>query len=147
MNNLIAATADNGTGVGWGSVGVAVGAAAQSDDEGAGNTAAIETTLGAGTYAAQLCSAYEIDSQGNTPCQPGNTCYSDWFLPARSQLAALYTNRVAVGGFSSNLYWSSTEFAAAPVTEAWGSDFSIGNPIGLPKNIAIRARCVRAFTP
>ena len=87
LNNLIAATADNryraSSGVGsarrW--------AGAQSDTDGASNTTAIVAALGAngGTpYGAQLCSAYEVDSQGNTPCQAGNACYNNWFLPPRS---------------------------------------------------------------
>ncbi|MCB9988799.1 MAG: hypothetical protein H6868_05605 [Rhodospirillales bacterium] len=36
--------------------------------------------------------------------------HSDWFLPAISQLTVLYTNRVPIGGFSTDDYWSSTEF-------------------------------------
>ena len=101
LNNLIAAMADNSTAVAWGGLGTSIGAGAQSDTDGAGNAAAIVATLsnnGGAPYAAQLCSDYEVDSQGNTPCQAGNTCYSDWFPPAATQLAALYSNSVAVGG-------------------------------------------------
>ena len=147
LNNLIAATADNSTGIGWGGFGTAVGPGAQSDTDGASNTAAVGATLGAGVYAAQLCSTYQVDSQGNTPCQAGNTCYNDWFLPARNQLAALYTNRVAVGGFANALYWSSTESSASPLTDAWINDFSIGNPVTIPKTQNLQTRCVRVFTP
>ena len=147
LNNLIAATADNSTGIGWGGFGTAVGPGAQSDTDGASNTAAVGVALGAGVYAAQLCSTYQVDSQGNTPCQAGNTCYNDWFLPARNQLAALYTNRVAVGGFANALYWSSTESSASPLTDAWINDFSIGNPVTIPKTQNLQTRCVRAFTP
>ena len=147
LNNLIAATADNSTGIGWGGFGTAVGPGAQSNTDGASNTAAVGVALGAGVYAAQLCSTYQVDSQGNTPCQAGNTCYNDWFLPARNQLAALYTNRVAVGGFANALYWSSTESSASPLTDAWINDFSIGNPVTIPKTQNLQTRCVRAFTP
>ena len=33
---------------------------------------------------------------------------SDWFLPSQDQLNALYKKRSTVGGFASDLYWSST---------------------------------------
>lgn len=146
-NNLIAAVADNSTGIEWGGIGTAIGPGAQSITDGASNSASIEAALGVGMYAAQLCSNYEVDSQGNTPCQLGNTCYSDWFLPARSQLGALFNNQVPVGGFSNNFYWSSTEFSANPSASAEGIDFSTGNQLSILKSTALRARCVRAFTP
>lgn len=87
LNNLIAATADNSTGIEWSGMFILIGAQAQGDTDGATNTAAIVAELGdnGGTpYAAQLCNDFEIDSQGNTPCQAGNTCYNDWFLSAGS---------------------------------------------------------------
>ena len=36
--------------------------------------------------------------------------YSDWFLPSKYELNAMYQNKTAIGGFSSSTwYWSSTE--------------------------------------
>jgi hypothetical protein len=35
--------------------------------------------------------------------------YSDWHLPSKDELNKLYINRVAIGGFTNNWYWSSTE--------------------------------------
>lgn len=145
-NNLIAATADNSQGIEWGGAGTAL-LTAQSDTDGISNTAVIESALGSGDYAARLCSTYEVDSQGNTPCQAGNTCYADWFLPARNQLAAMYPNKVAVGGFANTRYWSSTEASAVPTLGAWAIDFSDGTPFIIVKSQAVRTRCVRAFTP
>ncbi len=150
LNNLIAAAADNSAGLAWGGVGTAVGSSSQSNTDGALNTAATTATLGSngGTpYAAQLCSTYEVDSQGNTPCQAGNACYNDWFLPARNQLAALYANKAAVGGFALSPYWTSTEDMLTPTNTAWIHDFSSGIAFTLNKTIANRTRCVRAFTP
>lgn len=155
-NNLIAATADNSTDIEWGGSGIVVGAGAQSDTNGASNTTAIVTALGnnGGTpYAAQLCHDFEVDSQGNTPCQAGNACYHDWFLPAvnnltnTGQLNCLFTNRVAIGGFAGGVYWGSTEFSGDPALFAWGQDFVSGieNVVGKFPNF--RVRCVRAFTP
>jgi len=150
-NNLIAATADNSTSIQWGGVGTTTGAT--STTNGATNTATIVTVVGAngGTpYAAQLCSNYEIDSQGNTPCESGNTCYNDWFLPAGNntgvsgQLNCLYTNQATIGGFASAVYWSSTE---ADANFAWRQSFSGGGQGGDRKNNNRRVRCVRGFIP
>ena len=156
LNNLIAATADNSAGIVWGGTGIAVGAAAQSNTDGAANTTAIVTALGNNggiPYAAQVCSNYEVDSQGNTPCQAGNACYSDWFLPAGNnltatgQLNALFTNRVAIGGFANGTYRSSTETAANPSNEALVHNFFSGVQGNFAKGASLRVRCVRAFTP
>jgi len=156
LNNLIAATTDNSASIQWGGFGTAIGAGAQSDTNGAGNTAAIVAALGnnGGTpYAAQLCNDFEVDSQGNTPCQAGNTCYNDWFLPAGNnatasgQLNCLFTNRVAIGGFADNFYWSSTEFSGGPTLLAWFQNFFSGFQSSFSKAGNNRVRCVRAFTP
>jgi hypothetical protein len=149
LNNLIAATADNSTGIQWGGFGTNITGASTTD--GNANTIAIVGVLGAGsTFAAGLCSNFEVDSQGNTPCESGNTCYNDWFLPAGNntgasgQLNCLYTNRVAISGFASAFYWSSTEYDA---DFAWFQNFSGGGQNGLVKNGPSRVRCVRGFIP
>ncbi|HCJ1100792.1 TPA: DUF1566 domain-containing protein [Legionella pneumophila] len=159
LNNLIAATADNpASPIQWGVLGTAVGAGAQSPTDGASNTVAIVATLTAlgvpiNTYAAGICSTYQVDSQGNTPCQPGNACYNDWFLPAGNNLTAtgqlncLFTNRVAIGGFASGDYWSSTEFSGIPTSSAWVQNFGNGSQNVDFKSDNLRVRCVRAFTP
>jgi len=149
FENLIAAEADNSINIEWGGSGAST--AAQSDTDGASNTSTIVTLLGnnGGTpYAAKLCDDFEVDSQGNTPCQAGNTCYDDWFLPARDQLNnCLYTNRVAIGGFTADSYWSSTEDSGNSATNAWSLSFLFGNQNSIGKGSLISARCVRSFTP
>lgn len=149
LNNLIAATTDNSTAIEWGGNGITTNTTSNTD--GASNTATTVSALGTGlTYAAKLCNDYQVDSQGNTPCQPGNTCYNDWFLPAGNnlttsgQLNCLYTNQVSIGGFASNNYWSSTEndnFSAQQ------QDFNSGIQSTATKDSSNRVRCVRAFTP
>ena len=155
LNNLIATVADSGAQF-WGGTGTAIGAGAQSNTDGASNTAAIVAALGNNggiPYAAQVCSDYEVDSQGNTPCQAGNACYNDWFLPAGNnltatgQLNAMYTNRVAIGGFGAAAYLSSTEDSGAPTIRAWSQSFSTGAQSNGFKALGGRVRCVRAFTP
>ena len=151
LNNLIAATTDNSTGIVWGGYGTLTTATSTTD--GASNTSTIVTTLGTNggvPYAAKLCSDYEIDSQGNTTCQPGNTCYNDWFLPAGNniaysgQLHCLYTNKTMIGNFVDNLYWSSTDRAT---TDAWYEGFFSGTENYQDKRLPQYVRCVRAFTP
>lgn len=168
LNNLIAATADNSTAIEWGGSGTEIGSAAQSDSDGATNTTAIVKCLTNGTdcagtppdplldintYAAGICSNYEVDSQGNTPCESGNTCYDDWFLPAGNNLTAsgqlncLYENRAAINGFADEEYWSSTEFSIDPEGFAWFQSFVNGGQNGGFVGGNRRVRCVRAFTP
>ncbi|WP_367606093.1 hypothetical protein [Legionella sp. W05-934-2] len=164
-NNLIAATVDNNNGntIIWG---IFATTGATSTTDGATNTQTIVDCLtnGAGacaggidvnTYAAGICSTYEVDDQGNTPCVSGNTCYDDWFLPASpavggipssptSQLDCLWFNRAAIGGFANVVYWSSTELNA---NFARLQDFFNGARFGGSKDLVNRVRCVRAFTP
>lgn len=160
-NNLIASTADNSTNTLWSPIGINI--AATSTTDGMANTIAIVDCLtnGVGTgcfggstldsYAAGICSSYEVDSQGNSPCQPGNACYNDWFLPAGNnltvsgQLNCLYSNQVAIGGFAADYYWSSTESSGI---RAYVEGFVAGDEQSILKGtFAPRVRCVRSFVP
>ena len=149
LNDFVAAFADNSSGTTWGAFGTATGA--QSFTDGAANTTTIVTVLGAngGTpYPAQICSDYEIDSQGNSPCQIGNACYNDWFSPAVDQLNCLYNNQVAIGGFVGTGYWTSTENSSTPTDDAYLQFFDDGTQGYTTKHGgSYRTRCIRAFTP
>lgn len=148
VDNLIAAKKDSSAGITWGGQGQAIGRTAQSETDGATNTKAIVTTLGASThYAALLCSNYEIDSSGNSPCQAGATCYKDWFLPARKQLDCLRDHQKEIGGFANDFYWSSSEFAGYPQFSAWDTFFGEGEHPFASVNDFNKVRCVRAFNP
>ncbi len=68
--------------------------------------------------------------------------YSDWFLPNKEQLNQLYLQRSAVGGFSDDYYWSSTEISA---NLAWFQGFVIGYQDGYYKDYRLCVRAVRAF--
>jgi hypothetical protein len=140
--NLIAASADNSSSIAWGAFGVTTTATSSTD--GSTNTNIVVATVESGSYAAKVCYDYEVDSQGNTPCEAGNTCYNDWFLAARNQLDCNYSNRVSIGGFSATNYWSSSELSS---TNSWAQSFSDGSQFTSLKNSALRVRCVRAFTP
>ncbi len=132
QHGLIAATADQSTGIQWynGSY-VVTGATGTAIGTGQVNTTAIVNIQGAGSYAAKLC--HDLTVGG----------YSDWFLPSKDELNKLYTNKVAIGGFAADGYWSSSEYNA---NSAWAQDFSIGNQhYSLNKNNTYRVRAVRVF--
>ncbi len=166
LNNLIAATADIDPGIVWGGSGTDLPGALSNTDGNANTTDIVNcltngqgagcagSSIGLTTYAAGLCSDYEVDSQGNTICEAGNVCYDDWFLPAGNntgasgQLNCLFTNRVALAaagaGFLPDYYWSSTEIDAVL---AWGQGFAGGTQFNGNKASFESVRCVRAFTP
>jgi len=68
--------------------------------------------------------------------------YSDWFLPSKDELAQLYVNRAAIGGFTTHGYWSSSESNAS---FAWLQDFYYGYQLNVGKSYAYYVRAVRAF--
>jgi len=139
-HGLIAATADQSTGTVWAlpayiSTSVSTGTAIGT---GLANTNAIVTQNGAGSaYAAGLCDAY-------TNTDTGTGVYSDWYLPSKDELHKLYVNRIAIGGFSANHYWSSTQSS---------QDYActLEFPVGLPNSGAGKGsppryvRAVRSF--
>ena len=131
QHGLIATTGDQSTGIQWynGSY-VATGAAGTAIGTGQANTTAIVTVQGAGSYAAMLCAAL---TEGG---------YNDWFLPSKDELDKLYINKVAIGGFAGNFYWSSSEASAG---SAWLQAFYVGNQSYYGKYDTFRVRAVRAF--
>ncbi len=105
---------------------------ADSDTDGQSNTTAIVAALGDynnGNYAAKLCD--ELEAFG----------YSDWYLPAKDELNALYLNMEDIGGFStSGAYYSSTE---ANTVNAFNQYFNTGYAGSTVKTNNFRVRCVR----
>jgi hypothetical protein len=97
---------------------------------GISNTDRIIIIQGAGNYAAQSCAN---NNAGN---------YADWYLPSKYELNLLYLHRSVVGGFSSNYYFSSTEFDTYNV---WCQNFKNGiqNTDGKYNTYGIRP--IRAF--
>ena len=71
---------------------------------------------------------------------------TDWFLPSKDELNQLYTNlhsaSTPLGGFSTGLYWSSSENSDIL---AWSQTFSSGRQGGLFKSNTYYVRPVRAF--
>ncbi len=101
LNNFMVPATDISAGIIWGGSGIATGATGTVD--GATNTSTIVNCLTNGTgnpgctgsnidpitYAAGLCSTYEAAGGFTT----------GWFLPARTQLGFIYTNKGDLNGF------------------------------------------------
>ena len=134
-HGLIAATADQSAGIVWctapyydafvtGGTGTAIGT-------GLSNTNKIIAQNGAGTsYASGLARSYAGGG------------YSDWFLPSQDEVYKLYLNRVAIGGFGTYRYWSSSEQS---ISFAWAQKFDTGLPDFFSKFNTFLVRAVRAF--
>ena len=133
-HGLIAAASDQSTGAEWGCYGTVIpGADGIALGTGNQNTIdIIDIMAGCPTagIAARLCGDLVLGG------------YSDWYLPSKDELNKLYINRVAVGGFSSNYYWSSSENFG---NYAWGQYFNDGFQYPNDKLISYYVRAVRAF--
>jgi hypothetical protein len=130
QHGLIAATADQSTGITWGGSTV-TNAVRNGVFAGQYNTERIIINQGGGTYASQVCANY----------QGGG--YGDWYLPSVSELSMLNSQRAAVGSFASFYYWSSSEYSS---TQAYSVVFPAGwvyydSSKSTSKNI----RAIRAF--
>ena len=70
--------------------------------------------------------------------------YSDWYLPSQDELNALYTNRVAIGNFTTDRYWTSTEYSD---TAAYDHNFFNGNQSfgGKGNSLGYNVRAIRSF--
>jgi len=120
-----------GSGIKWyngsysttGAIGTAIGT-------GNANTNTIVASQGAGSYGAKLC--YDLTLGG----------YSDWYLPSIDELTKLYINRVAIGGFASEAYWSSSEYTSSL---AWSKNLFSGSLYYIAKDSLGHIRAIRSF--
>ncbi|MFH1766464.1 MAG: DUF1566 domain-containing protein, partial [Gemmatimonadota bacterium] len=126
-----AAAGDQGSSVHWfnGSY-VVTGATGTEIGTGQANTAAIISAQGAGNFAASLCDQLVLNG------------FSDWFLPSKDELNALYLQETQLGGFIDGFYWTSTEHGEG---SAWEQVFNTGTQYYANKNFPIQVRAIRAF--
>ena len=132
QHGLIAATADQSTGIRWYNGTTILCNAVRNDGISTGriNTDSIIAKQGAGNYAAAICATYLGGGFG------------DWYLPSKYELNLLYLQKTVVGGFSCCIYWSSSETVNG---YAWTQDFGNGfQGVDLKFNTN-RVRAVRAF--
>ncbi len=144
QHGLIAAIADQSTGIEWitgGNTqttwvnGVGYGGTSTNYGTGQANTNAMKAQTSYTGGAAKVCDDY-------TNTETGTGVYSDWYLPSKDELNKLYINKVAIGGFFADFYWSSSELNAYV---AWGQAFINGYQYGNYEYSAYRVRAVRAF--
>ena len=137
-HGLIAATSDQSTGSPWGCFGSATGAKNSSLSGGSANTTTILANCAQRPIAASVAASFNGGG------------YTDWYLPSTSQLEKLWINRVAIGGFTGDGYWSSTE--AGPeysndTISAWLAVFGSGffDQRTNFKSASYRVRAIRSF--
>ena len=130
QHGLIAATSDQSTGVVWGCSGTFEGATGFLLGTGRNNTEIIYQNCGTSGNASAVCKSY---SGGG---------FTDWYLPSKDELNKLYINKVAIGGFASAYYWSSSENSTSL---AWYQNFTSGIQSNVTKNLPPYVRAVRAF--
>jgi hypothetical protein len=116
-----------------------IGTTGSAIDTGKANTAAIIASQGVGNYAAKLADDLVVGK------------YSDWYLPSRDELNLIYTNigqgapapLTNIGGFVSDIYWSSSEY---DYSNSWSHDFFNGHQNNhMNKYYALLVRAVRTF--
>ncbi len=140
QHGLIAATSDQSSAIRWyNGTNTSTGATGTAIGTGLSNTNAIIASQGetATSYAAGLARAYNGGG------------YTDWYLPSYVEVQKIFLNRVAIGGFGSNYYWSSTEDTSTPGwVAAWAFAFEF-NPV-IPLNnyksyVYGSVRAIRSF--
>jgi hypothetical protein len=139
QHGLIAATADQSTGIQWyNGTYRYTGTTGDGLYAGSMNTAMIVATQMSdnqtGNFAAKVCADYSVTV--------GGVIYGDWYLPSKYELNLLYLQKAVVGGFASADYWSSSE---DNVYTAWGQYFANGNQNASNKGTTLYVRAVRAF--
>ena len=133
QHGLVAAISDQTSAIRWhngtnkitGAKGVVIGT-------GFANTNSIISAQGETTtsYAAGLARAYKGGG------------YDDWFLPSKDELNKLYINKVIIGGFVNNNYWSSSE---KDFEFAYKLNFTNGDQNANNKVNTFYVRAIRAF--
>jgi hypothetical protein len=129
-HGIIAAPSDQSTGAFWGCYGTSIVGTSTAIGTGAANTSAIVSGCAEAGIAAKIANDLVLGG------------YSDWYLPSKDELNKLYQNRVAIGGFASAFYWSSSELS---YLAAWGRGFIIDVQDNPNKNSNRAVRAVRSF--
>jgi hypothetical protein len=119
-HGIIASVSDISTGAAWGCFNVNIGTSyllSQGDD----NTGLIMAGCPTAGIAARVCDSYSVG------------IYDNWYLPSRYELNKMYLNRVAIGGFTTDYYWCSSQLHAMGALAQW---FLNGTEAAVAKNIS-----------
>ena len=118
------------------------GWAAQAVGQGQANTTAILDVFGSDTTSDNAAKYADALASG----VPGScvTSKDDWFLGSLGEMMLMYTNlrQAGVGGFSTDYYWSSSEYDGYG---AWSQYFNLGYQFNNYKTYTFSVRPVRAF--
>ena len=128
-NNCDGTTADPQPG--WGCQGTRISGA---DGTLIGTGELNTTKILAGCATADIAADLADDYSRNT--------LDDWFLPSKDELNQMYIQQTAIGGFSSDYYWGSSEHDD---TSAWSQYFYSGSQFNDTKDYPYYVRPVRAF--
>jgi len=138
-HGLEAAPYDHGSSVGWGCADTLVpnidsipDAVTPDSNSGAHNTQEIVDAGCGASAAAVLANAYAGP----------NGITSGWYLPSKEELNLLFQQKDAVGSFTVEFYWSSTQSTS---TNAWVQSFNTGTQGSTSKSITYKMRAIRAF--
>ena len=143
QHGLIAATADQSTGIQWYNGTIrSTGATGNGLCGGAMNTAIIVATQMAdnqtGNFAAKVCADYSVTGSN------GIDYFGDWYLPSWHELSLLKFQKNVVGGFADNHYWSSTEYDGSVAFYNYFGDV-VQNLTPYSKGAIFNVRAIRAF--
>jgi len=130
-HGLIAAPSDQSAAAAWSNVASALLVTTYPGiGWGPTNTAHVYSQAGCTSGAAVICADLVLSG------------YSDWYLPSKDELDKVYVNRAAIGGFVSESYWSSTEYAGSG---AWCQNFLGGGQNTDFKSSLYAVRAIRSF--
>jgi len=158
QHGLIAAKKDNADAIAWRNTNDLYTGTATGDGIFAGkvNNAqimAIQLSDGNNNFAAKVCKDYAIQEDGSSLCDltgnAGDSCYADWYLPAKFELNQMYLQKDKIGAFLNGSYWSSTESIASAKDAAWYQYFGANNNSNprdyASKHALMGVRCIRSF--
>ncbi len=126
------ASSDQSVAIQWDDHGTNIGVGTQRTfGTGSSNTFNVITAQGPGNYAAKIC--WDLVLNG----------YTDWYLPSTEELQKIYPNRLLIGGFLPEGYWSSSDIGFSNFADLW--DFNTGARSGDYKYNFHRVRAIRSF--
>jgi len=134
-HGIIASISNQSTGATWGCWGTGIpGADGTAIGTGKQNTIDILAGCATAGIAARVCDEYTNE-------ETGTGVYSDWYLPSKDELNKMHINRAALGSFTNDYYWSSSEVNTG---SSWVQSVG-GQGNGSKGDTTYDVRCARAF--